>query len=330
MAECPVTRLYVTIDTEYEFGFTRRLGPDSRAANFDRSIACRTPAGDFGIGYQMDVLDRHGLKAVFFVDPMPALLWGKAAIEDVVGPIVARGHDVQLHLHAEWLELAGTANPLGARTGTNLKDFTLDEQCRLLDHARATLIAAGAAPPVAFRAGNYGANDDTLRALAMLGMRFESSHCPGYAASQCAITLGPQDRAPLCHCGVVEVPVGCIGAPGGGLRHAQLTAISARETIAALRHCAAHGIAGFTLVSHSFELLRRDRAGVNRIVRRRFERLCAWLGAQRGVTTATYAGDPPAPAAGAASATPVLPHRVLRTGLRMAEQALANALYGAR
>jgi hypothetical protein len=222
-----MTKILITIDTEYDFGFTRRNGVASRCENFIRSIACRTPSGAVGTDYQMDVLDRHGMKAVFFVDPMPALVWGTAAIEDVVGPIVARGHDVQLHIHTEWLELAGGANPLGARTGTSIKDFSFEEQGVLLDYARATLVAAGGSAPVAFRAGNYGANDDTLRALAHLGIAFDTSHCPGIAGSLCDISLTAQDRAPMQHCGVIEVPVGCIAAPGGGLRHAQLTALSA-------------------------------------------------------------------------------------------------------
>ena len=327
MAEPRVTRLYITIDTEYDFGFTRRSGPDSRRANFARSIACATPSGEVGIAYQMDVLERHGLRAVFFVDPMPALVWGTAAIEDVVGPIVARGHDVQLHIHSEWLEIAGAANPLGGRTGLNIKDFTFEEQCLCLDYARSVLIAAGAPAPVAFRAGNYGANDDTLRALAALGIAYDTSHCPGIAGSHCAVRLSAQARAPLTHCGVVEVPIGCIGTSGGGLRHAQLTAISSAETIAALRHAHAAGVAGFTLVSHSFELLSRDRARVNQIVRRRFERLCAALAANADITTATYAADPPVVAAG--PSPPALPFSALRTGHRLAEQALANALYGA-
>jgi len=112
---------------------------------------------------------------------MPGLIWGTAAIEDVVGPIVRRGHDVQLHIHTEWLELTGSANPVG-RTGTNIADFNLDEQCNLLDRARSLLVAAGAPLPRAFRAGNYGANDDTLRALAILGLSHDSSHCPGLPA----------------------------------------------------------------------------------------------------------------------------------------------------
>jgi hypothetical protein len=68
---------------------------------------------------------------------MPALLWGVEAIADVIGPIVERGHDVQLHVHTEWLVLAGVDNPLGSRIGTNLKDFTFEEQCLLLRSGRA-------------------------------------------------------------------------------------------------------------------------------------------------------------------------------------------------
>lgn len=320
-----MTRILITIDTEYDFGFTRRNGVASRQQNFARSIACDTPSGSVGVGYQMDMFDRHGLRAVFFVDPMPALVWGTAAIEDVVGPIVARGHDVQLHIHTEWLELAGSANPLGTRTGTNIKDFSFEEQCLLLDHARAALVAAGAPAPVAFRAGNYGANDDTLRALAHVGLTFDTSHCPGIMGSLCDISLSAQDRAPMRHCGVVEVPIGCIAAPGGGLRHAQLTALSAGEILAALSHAQGQDIADFTLVSHSFELLSRDRARINQVVRRRFEHLCAALGA-RGVASGIYHVAPPV---AAPRPVPALPHNPLRMGWRLAEQALSNALYGA-
>jgi hypothetical protein len=47
------------------------------------------------------------------------------------------------------------------------------------------------------------------------------------------------------------------------------------------------------------------------------------------VSTGTYADTPPLVRARPA-ATPVLPHNPLRTSRRLAEQALANALYGAR
>jgi hypothetical protein len=324
-----MTTCYLTIDTEYSVGFTRRSGIDSRKSNFNRNIACKTVSGSVGLEYQMNVLDAHRQKAVFFVDPMPALLWGIAAIEDIVGPIVARGHDVQLHIHTEWLELAGDRNPLGNRTGANVKEFCLEDQCRLLTYARDVLMAAGAAAPVAFRAGNYGANDDTLRALALLGLRYDTSHSPGYSHSPCDIGLAPTNRAPVEHCGIIEVPIGCIGGPGGGLRQAQLTALSAREIFDALHHCQQQNISEFTLVSHSFELLSRDHLQINKIVKRRFDALCAELERMPGMSTGTYATNPPQVHSGCGH-VPILPFNALRTGLRFAEQAVSNVLYGAK
>ncbi|MWV27729.1 polysaccharide deacetylase family protein [Aurantiacibacter rhizosphaerae] len=317
--------LYVTIDTEYEPGFTAKRGLNTRAANFDRAIRGATPAGDVGIFHQMDVLERHGLKAVFFVDPMPALIWGTGAIADVVEPIVTRGHDVQLHLHTEWLAIAGDANPLGADRGPNLKDFTFDEQCRLLDLGAEILMDAGAPRPVAFRAGNYGANDDTLRALAHIGLTHDSSHPPGLMHGDCDIALDEGHRAPLVRHGVVEVPIGCIADAFGGLRHAQLTALSYREIFAALRHAREQGDASFTIVSHSFELLCRKRTRINKVVSRRFEKVCEKVASMKGVDTATYSDTLPKAVGDPA---PVMPAAPLLNGSRLVEQAVANALYG--
>lgn len=319
-----MTGVYITIDTEY----AASLAGLGRAENFARSIAGETPDGAAGLFYKMRLMDRYGLKGVFFVDPMPALLWGREAIVDVVRPIVEAGHDVQLHCHTEWLELAGAASPVGGRTGRNIADFAFEDQCAILEWARDTLVAAGAPRPVAFRAGNYGASDDTLRALAAIGLVYDTSHTPGIADGACRISLTRRHRRPIRHCGVIEVPVGCIRSLGGGLRHAQVTAISSREMLAAIRHARDHDIPSFTLVSHSFELLCRARMRVNAIVRRRFEELCKGIAETPGVGTATYADDPPLPSSHA-GAPPVLPASSMRTGMRMAEQFLSNRLYGA-
>lgn len=324
-----MTRVFITIDTEYSSGLYTGPGAADRADNFARSIACNTPQGPAGITHKLELLARHGQKAVFFVDPMPALVWGVAAIEDIVGPILAAGQDVQLHCHTEWLALAGSANPLSSgRTGGNLADFPFEEQCAILDYARTTLMAAGAPAPVAFRAGNYGANDDTLRALAALGITHDTSHCPALPGGACRISLGPEARDPVVHLGVIEVPVGSIGTLGGGQRHAQITALTLAEMLAAIAHARQSGRESFTLVSHSFELINRRKLAVNRIVRRRFTQLVKALAAMPGVTTGTYAEAPPMPCA-ALPPGHVLPASALRTGRRMAEQFVSNTLYGA-
>lgn len=316
-------KLFITIDTEYSAGLYKGPALSSLADNYQHSIACETSKGEAGIRHQMDILDRHGLKAVFFVDPLPALIWGPRATADIVEPILARGHDVQLHLHTEWLAFA-KSNPLGNSTGQNIKDFTLAEQQQLIGIAIDLLVEAGAPRPVAFRAGNYGADDNTLRALAHHDISYDSSFCPGIANSDCTISLADNHYLPTEHCGVIEVPIGAIQSLRGGKRHGQLTALSVREMKAALSHAADQAMDSFTLVSHSFELLSRDRKRINSIVDRRFRQLCRWLGSQTHIETATYRRSPPiVPERETAS---LLPHSPVRTAERMAQQAIGNLL----
>lgn len=322
-----MTIVYLTIDTEYAFRLPGVGGPGTRAENFARSIACQTVGGAVGIHHQMDILDRYGLKAVFFVDPMPALLWGVNAVADVVLPIVARGHDVQLHCHTEWLEYDHEGALAGGCTGRNIKDFNPADQRRILAWARDTLIAAGAPAPVAFRAGNYGASDETLIALADLGIVYDASHSPALAGSgDCALTLGRDDLRPRAHRGAIEIPSACIATFGGRLRHGQITALSLHELLGAVRHARDAGLSNMTIVSHSFELLSRDRRQINRLIAHRFEKFCAGIAITPGVRTGTFAADPPLAETGPVPAGP-MPHRRLRGGARIVEQLLSDALY---
>jgi len=322
----PVTTVYLTVDTELSSMHFRRHGRAGLDANFESAILGRTDAGDFGIVHQMARLDAHGLKGVFFVDPLVALVAGEDMVRRIVHPILEAGHDAQLHAHTEWLEWA-PHGPTDGRGGRNMADFPLADQIRILDYGMARLVAAGAPAPVAFRAGNYGANDDTLTALARVGIRYDSSYSPDYGSSVCAISLDPGCTLPVERGAVIEVPVSAIASPGGGHRHAQITALSAREMIDALAHAALHAQPCFTIVSHSFELLCRQRRRPNWLVARRFERLCEVIAASPRLHAGTYAADPPAPA-GPADQPGRLPHSLARSLLRVGEQAISNGLYG--
>jgi hypothetical protein len=127
--------------------------------------------------------------------------------------------------------------------------------------------------------------------------------------------------------GVIEVPVGAISTLSGGLRHAQITALTLSEMLAAIRHARDIGSDSFTLVSHSFELINRRTQSVNPVVRRRFIGLVKALSGMRHVTTGTYAETPPGVRLTGTSAA--LPANPLRTGIRYVEQLVSNALYGA-
>jgi len=312
----------ITIDTEYSSGHYRHAEGRDRARNFDRAIACRSAAGDVGLFYQLDVFERSGIRAVFFVDPMPALVWGQEAVDAVVQPILARGHEVQLHCHTEWLEFA-EKSPIPGRTGVNIKDFTLAEQIIVLEWCLQRIVDAGAPRPTAFRAGNYGANDDTLRALAELGLQWDSSFPAGYDGSLCDISLVQGDCRPVEHCGMTEFPASAIAARRGH-RHAQLTALSFAEIESAIIHAARSGWPGFCLVSHSFELFNRQAQKPNALLRARFEKLCAWLANSDAAFGATFADLPAEPHLGELS---LLPHNAWRTSARMAQQFAANTLF---
>ena len=95
------TRVLITVDTElvwrhHEAGL-------SWEENFARSYE----AAGVGVPYQLRLLAEHGLKACFFVDPMPALLHGLDPVRRMIDPILAAGQEVQLHLDGGRMELAG-------------------------------------------------------------------------------------------------------------------------------------------------------------------------------------------------------------------------------
>lgn len=323
-----MTLALITVDTELSALFHQRnMAPQD---NFASSILGRCPAGEFGIVWQMDQMDRHGLKGVFFVDPMPGLVYGEQIVADIVRPILSRGHEVQLHIHTEWLEWA-PQSPVGGRQGRNIGDFSLDDQTILLGLASDLLQRAGAPAPIAMRAGNFGANDDTLRAAASIGLRYDSSFNAAFAGSACTIGLDTAQIAPIERHGLIEIPVSGLQDRPHSFRAAQVCALSSDEMHAALRHAAAQQQSCFMAVTHSFEMLSRDRQRPNKSVIDRFAALCRAIADTNGVRSAGFAGleQIDGKAQDARVFTLLGPNR-LRTTRRVIEQALGTWLYERR
>ncbi|ATY32333.1 polysaccharide deacetylase family protein [Sphingomonas psychrotolerans] len=309
------TRVFLTVDTELMWRH-HCAGLDA-ATIVQRSLE---PAG-VGVGWQLAQLAEHGLKACFFVDPMPALVYGLDPIKRVVGSILAAGQEVQLHLHPNWT--GAQADDRGAAYGPfELIDYSLAEQRDLIAGAADMLIAAGAPDPVAFRSGSYSASDDTLAALAQLDFVYDSSHNGSEHPWPSAISLDPRQIAPVRHRGVVEVPVTLIEDQKGHLRHFQICALSSIEMRAALDHAVRENHAAVTIVSHGFELANRAGTRANAVHVRRFEALCRMLAERREMLDTAHFGDRPEMALDQAD-VPLAPS-VLRTRLRQAEQLWSN------
>lgn len=310
------TRVLLTVDTELTWRHY------AAGASWQENFARCYEAAGVGIPYQLEMLDRYGLKACFFVDPMPALIYGIEPVKQIVAPILAAGQEVQLHLHTFWHALSQGAaqDPV-----FELTSYDYAGQVDLIRTARDLLKLARAPDPIAFRSGSFAANADTLRALAELGIRFDSSHNGAQHPWPSAVPLDPRQISPTLVGDVIEVPVTVLEDSPGRLRHLQLCAVSAGELREALFHafCEAHPVV--TIVSHSFELATRDGLRENGALRQRFEALCGLLARHSDqIPTAHFADleelelDAPA--------EPLPPDRV-RTVERMVEQLWSNAVY---
>jgi hypothetical protein len=307
------TPVFITIDTEFAHRhYAAGLGVDEI---YERSLE---PAG-VGLSYQLELFRRHGLKACFFIDPMPALVFGLDPVKRMVETVMEAGQGVQLHLHPHWVESDADDR---TRTGRfHMHQYSLAEQRAMLEQASDLLVRAGAPRPIAFRAGNYAANDDTLAALADLGFIYDSSHNGAHADLHSRISLPPRLIAPVEE-KVVEVPVTVIEDAPGSLRTAQLCALSVGEMMAALEHAFEEDHAAMTIVSHGFELANRQGTLPNNMHVRRFEALCERLEANADVLPTTHFRDMPKLKLDADD-TPLAPDN-LRTRWRQAEQLWSN------
>lgn len=312
------TGVLLSVDTE--FTWRTHLAGASGEENYLRSIE----AAGVGIPYQLELLARHGLRACFFVDPMPALVFGIDPFRRVIDLVLEAGQEVQLHAHPAWMT-ADRRTPPSADLRFEFSAFPPTDQLALIEQARELLCQAGAPMPVAFRAGSFGADSATLAAVAKAGLRYDSSHNGAQMPWPCETGLPPRAVAPFAHGSLIELPMGLLDEGNGRLRHLQVGAISLSELRGALLHAEAEGNPLVTILCHSFEMATRSGLRVNRFVRRRFEGLCAWLeahGDRFQTRRIDGLGDIPL----GHPATPAPAHAIRRLA-RIAEQGVSNLVY---
>jgi Polysaccharide deacetylase len=265
-------KIFITVDVELwptSWGRHRSEFTDS----FNRYILGKTSRGAFGLPFQLQMAQDHGLRFTFFVETLFACEFGLSPLTEIVQMVQEAGQEVQLHAHAEWIR--HSARPL-LSTGERFlfRDFSEDEQYHLVQKALSNLSEAGAKNPRVFRAGSFAGNADTLRAVRRAGLTADSSFKLGSQP-----VPGPSnviDRDLVLE-GIKEYPLSVFRDWPGHFRHVQIGSCSARE----LQHVAvrAHlsGWSSLVVLSHSVEMLGADRSRPDRIVLRRFERFCRFL-----------------------------------------------------
>lgn len=123
-----------------------------------------------GIDKIMDLLDEYQIKGLFFVDIAEAWHFGEEKIAGALLHIKERGHDVGVHIHPDHMM---------DKNKLFLSEYTYDEQYEIIKRCTNFYEKVLHEKPIAFRAGKYGANRDTLSIISELGYKLDFSQFYG-------------------------------------------------------------------------------------------------------------------------------------------------------
>lgn len=255
---------------------------------FQRYIYGSSRAGNFALPKTLEILNANELKGIFFIEPLFAAHFGVEPLAEIVGLIRDAGHEIQLHLHPEWQDEAKTPlidNHEGKRQ--HLSMYDVDEQTALIGHGLRLLREAGAGGITAFRAGSFSCNRDTFAALTRNGLRYDSSL--NVTIDRSGMDFSATERRVGAHRmdGVMELPLSVSRHMGGGLRHMQIGSCSFEEMKQAMESARSKGWRYFNFLSHNFEMLVPNGTKPDRIVVKRFDKLCSYLDKNRDLYTTT-------------------------------------------
>jgi hypothetical protein len=273
--------VFLTFDIEVWCQSWKTLDADFPGA-FDRYVFGRSRHGEYALPKTLEILGKHDLRGVFFVEPLFAARFGSEHLAVICDLIRKAGQEIQLHLHPEWTdEIRPALIPNSETKRQHLSYYALEEQAALIRHGLRLLTEVGVHSVNAFRAGSFAANAATFEALAQNDLSFDSSLNASSPRSAPDIQNNSPVFTPRRIGTISEYPVTVFKDGLGRRRHAQVGACSAMEMEQALSACARAGAESFVLFSHNFEMLKPDSPEPDRIVVRRFERLCSLLGRTR-------------------------------------------------
>lgn len=274
-------KVFLTFDVEIWCNDWQALDARFPAA-YQRYVYGRSSAGDYALPRTLELLDRHGLHGVFFVEPLFAARFGVEHLARLTALIRAAGQEVQLHLHPEWTdEIRPAIFPDKPYKRQHLTHYSRAEQTELLRRGLALLAEAGNPAINAFRAGSFAANADTLAAVEACGLAVDASLNMSSPLSGAGVRDEGEFYFPRRRGALQLLPLSIFRDGFGRLRHAQVGACSAAELREAMEDAATRGHPAFTILSHNFEMLRPGSSTPDRIVAGRFAALCRFLGEHR-------------------------------------------------
>lgn len=276
--------VYFTFDVECSMGGAWQ-NPNLRPISPEKGMMGHYGNRFLGVPLICETLTQNNIRATFFVEPFNDELGYPGETEPVCRYLLEQGQDVQLHIHPNHyhygLYCKGKPHP---RTD-QMADLSIEQQKALITEGADRLEKWSQKRPIAFRAGNMGASETTLKALSETDLWIDSSYTFPYVGGQCLFPEGGEYNGSKWYGDILEVGLsGFKQPPWPGLHPAKpidLMGSSFEECRDAVMKICDAG-ADAVLILHSFSLFKRKNVQYNggkpdRIVIKRFERFCRWL-----------------------------------------------------
>lgn len=333
--EVPRTSFFVTIDVETSAGCDES---ECNPISINDRILGKRGNDYYGIPLIMDILEQHGMKGTFFVNAYLDSYHPETEIKSFVQQIIDRGHDVQLHTHEEFRCLAiCSSNSVDCWNRCSVEESflagnTLENQTAIISEGARNIERWSGKYPVAYRAGSYAADFNTLKALQTLDIPIDSS------------SNGPD------HVFASKLPINRIGEYGGivevplfnytediifrkSIRFFDIESTTLLEARHLLDEAVKHDLRSVLLMMHSFSFCRAEfGCPINSNIER-FDQLLAHINTLPEVQATTfrefwdrYQSDPEAFTGGNHMPTTTYFHTLHRSFVRF-DQGIRNKIF---
>lgn len=242
----------------------------------------------WGIPKIMELCKKYNVGATFFVDVYEYKYYGEEAFKKIATEIKENGFDVQLHAHPHWYY---------GNTRDNMWQYSLKQQTEIIREGKRLLYDWTGINPVAFRAGGYAADENTLLALEANDIYIDSSLVYGNALSKLNLLIPPLSKnKPSLINKIYEVPVTVFKELGFGkyerLRSFDIEADTLRELKYVVEQAKDHHLPTLVLMMHSHSFVKwnadRTRHWGNPEELRRFEEFLQYVSSDKSIVPVTF------------------------------------------
>lgn len=154
----------------------------------------------YGLRKILAICQEYGIKATFFVD----VYQKEREIRKACDQILEQDHEIQLHTHPNWCF---------DQNRQNLACYNLEEQCEIIAYGKRKLLEWTGIAPMAHRAGDFGADENTLQALEKNEIFSDFSYYWDWPDCKVSRKFNLRNQVTWIK-SILEVPVTCFYMPG--------------------------------------------------------------------------------------------------------------------